>query len=440
MKFLGAVQALAQPELEASFRLLNQTDAFHVVEDAAFRLQALMPPKPEEVTLFRRQDLFDWIVFSVTFVGLVVFDNLVLFGKYGGNMRFSKALSYAAFWLLCAAAFNGYVYWSRGADAAFDWGTGYLLEWMLSVDNLFVFRSIFLIFHTPSSHKHKPLFWGICGAIVFRMIFFVVGEVMMHAFWATHFFLGFFLIYTGYKILGIDDDDEDEPNQNPLFLWIIKRIKLVDAYSPEPRFVLKVAVDEKTQEPVLPDWTPPMMPKDHDPKACADPTQGRDLVFRTYATRLLLVVICLELTDVLFAVDSVSAIIAQIPDLFLAYTACVFAMLGLRATFFAVDELVKLFTLLPYAVSVILIFIGAKLVLRGVIHIPAEVMCMTLIGVLSVSIIASVIYDRFYPKGEEKEGEGKEADEKVKASDSQLIEGEANSLQKAVKAEDTDAS
>ncbi|CAJ1415919.1 unnamed protein product [Effrenium voratum] len=127
-----------------------------------------------------------------------------------------------------------------------------------------------------------------------------------------------------------------------------------------PKFLASVALDEKTKEPVLPDWSPPMLPQDYE--AGGDVTKGRDMVFGTYATRLVLVVLCLELTDVAFAVDSVSAIIAQIPDLFLAYTACVFAMLGLRATFFAVDELVKLFTLLPYAVSVILIFIGTKLV------------------------------------------------------------------------------
>ncbi|CAE7773757.1 unnamed protein product, partial [Symbiodinium sp. CCMP2456] len=153
----------------------------------------------------------------------------------------------------------------------------------------------------------------------------------------------------------------------------------------------------------------------------------------TYATRLMLVVLCLELTDVIFAVDSISAIVAQIPDLFLAYTACVFAMLGLRATFFAVDELVKLFTLLPYAVSVILIFIGAKLVLRGVIHIPAQVVCMTLFTVLLVSILASVVYDRFRPKDDE-EGKAKDYISPLAAGNA----GNASFFPQ--KAEDTDAS
>jgi tellurite resistance protein TerC len=292
--------------------------------------------------------------------------------------------------------------------------------------------SIFQIFHTPNSHKHKPLLWGICGAIIFRMVFFVVGEVMMHAFWWVHFVLGFFLMYTGYKILGMDDDDEDVPNQNPVFLWLIARIKLIDSYSPEPKFFERVALDASNQEPVLPDWSPAMLPQDYDAEAAGgDPSKGRDLVFRTYATRLVLVVICLELTDIVFAVDSVSAIIAQIPDLYLAYTACVFAMLGLRATFFAVDELVKLFTLLPYAVSVILIFIGAKLVLKGWIHVPAEVVCVILVSVLALSIIASLVWDKFGPKEEEEE---EEAGENTKPG------MEVNAFKaKGLEADDTDA-
>jgi len=131
MQFLGAVEALSVPGREA-LQLLNQSSVFHVAEDAAIRLQGLMPPRPEQaLPLFRHEDLVDWVVFSITFLVLVVFDNLVLFGKYGGNMSFSKALAYSVFWLLCAGGFNGYIFWSRGAEAAFDWGTGYMLEWML---------------------------------------------------------------------------------------------------------------------------------------------------------------------------------------------------------------------------------------------------------------------------------------------------------------------
>lgn len=409
MKFLSAIEEYAvaghHEVLEAILHNVpSQANVWHSVSNAALRFSALMPPKMDDPILLRSEDMMDWTVFTMAFFALILFDHFVLHGPNSGEMGFKRAVQYSFFWLLCAAAFCGYVWWSRGSTAAVDWGTGYLLEWMLSVDNLFVFRSIFVIFHTPSTHKHKPLLWGICGAIVFRMIFFVLGEIMIHTFWWMQVVLGVFLMYTGYKIVGMDEEEEDVPNESPLFQWITRQIKLVDSYSPEPRFIACVAVDANTKEPVLPEWTPQMLPKDYDAAACGgDPTKGRDITFRYCATRLVLVTLCLELTDIAFAVDSVSAIIAQIPDLFLAYTACVFAMLGLRATFFALDELVKLFTLLPYAVSVILVFIGFKLVARGWIHISPEVVCIVLVSVLTGSIIASVIWDRYKPADDDED-------------------------------------
>eukprot|EP00931_Biecheleriopsis_adriatica_P026306 TRINITY_DN16010_c0_g1_i1.p1 TRINITY_DN16010_c0_g1~~TRINITY_DN16010_c0_g1_i1.p1 ORF type:complete len:443 (+),score=110.19 TRINITY_DN16010_c0_g1_i1:97-1425(+) len=419
-----------------SRQLPSEEAAWKLLTNVAERVQSYIPPKEDEViVMFRAEDTTDWIVFAACFLFLVVFDNLVLNGNGEELMSFRRAVMYSIFWLFCAASFCGYVFFSRGGEAAFDWGTGYILEWMLSVDNLFVFRSIFLIFHTPNTHKHKPLLWGICGAIVFRMIFFVVGEVMMRFFKWTHFVLGIFLMYTGWKILGADEDDEGSPNENPAFLWIAKQIKLVDAYSPTPKFLEKVALDSKTQEPILPDWTPAVLPKDYDSESCGgDPSKGRDLIFRTHATRLVLVVLCLELTDILFAVDSVSAIIAQVPDMYLAYTACVFAMLGLRATFFAVDELVKLFTLLPYAVSAILIFIGAKLVMKHWIHIPPSVVCSILVGVLAISMLASVIFDRY--SGEKEESEPEE--EKSKKDESPVESNADLGTMVDLHAEDTD--
>merc|ERR550532_2867427 len=136
-------------------------------------------------------------------------------------------------------------------------------------------------------------------------------------------------------------------------------------------------------------------PPDSEDEECAAPTPGSTSgrPKRLVATRLTLVTICFEITDVIFAVDSVSAIVAQIPDLFLAYTACVFAMLGLRATFFVVDELVNLFTFLPYAVAGILVFIGIKLMLKHWIHIPPELVCCILVSTLVLSILASIVYD-----------------------------------------------
>lgn len=382
---------------------------------------------PDDYKLLRDEDYDNWLIFFVVFFVLIIFDNLVLHRKQE-TPSFGVACLYSLFWVLCAAAFCVYVFYTRGAEDAFDWWTGYMLEWMLSVDNLFVFRSIFCLFKTPDDQKHKPLFWGIVGAVIFRMAFFVVEELLLHSFHWMHFVLGAFLIYTGVKIIFVDDEDEINAEQHPMFLAVTRYVPFVDAYSPNIRFICRVPELKSTGEVYLPDWIPPKLPSrppspcvslNPSPEASPSPSPPRspryqtepaprqtlgpdsitaplpeDLVYRYRFTRLFVVVLCLEVTDIIFAVDSVSAIVAQIPDLFLAYTACVFAMLGLRATFFVVDGLVKLFFLLNYAVSGILIFLGVKLLVRAYIHIPPEIVCLVLVTTLSASIFGSIIINK----------------------------------------------
>jgi len=343
---------------------------------------------PDGYRLLREEDTVAWVVFFVLFFILLIFDNFILH-NHEEALTFGRASAYTVFWLMCAAGFNVYVYHVRGKEDAFAWGTGYLLEWMLSVDNLFVFRSVFLAFGTPDDQKHKPLFWGIVGAIIFRMIFFVIEEVLLHSFAFMHFLLGVFLVYTGIKILTMDEDEEVSPEDNVVIQKITEWVPFVNAYAPTPKFFARI----------------PARGMNGTPRIEALDEMGRPPM---KATRLLLVVVCLELTDVVFAVDSVSAIVAQIPDLFLAYTACVFAMLGLRATFFVVDELVKLFSLLSYAVAAILIFIGIKLCLKGWVHIEPSVVCCILVSTLALSMIASVLWDKCGPKEEEDDEKAKE--------------------------------
>lgn len=344
-----------------------------------------------------------------------------------------------------------YVYHSRGLDDAIDWGTGYLLEWMLSIDNLFVFHRVFAVFHTPDEQKHKPLFYGIVGAIFFRMIFFMIEEFLIRHITWMHFIFGAFLIYTGIKAVG--DDEDDSPKQGHVYQFLERHIYFVDQYDENGSFFCKVQVNAETGE-VVPQVEPhqkrvsvatPRWPsgvkdnlstsaKEDEEAAAFEPARSMSfpagaispspmaprsqfsfgvpptlspaiestgsggstevqVVERWRATRLVLVVVCLELTDLVFAVDSVSAIIAQIPDLYLAYTACVFAMLGLRALYFAIDELVKLFSLLQYGVAAILIFLGVKLIMRSWFHIPPLVVCGILLTTLAISIIASLVKD-----------------------------------------------
>eukprot|EP00928_Gymnodinium_smaydae_P064772 TRINITY_DN48035_c0_g1_i1.p1 TRINITY_DN48035_c0_g1~~TRINITY_DN48035_c0_g1_i1.p1 ORF type:complete len:440 (-),score=82.79 TRINITY_DN48035_c0_g1_i1:37-1326(-) len=367
---------------------------------------------PEEYTLLRKEDIPSWILFFVVFFVLLFIDNCVMHSK-NTVLTFRRAGLYTLFWILVAGAFNVYIYFTRGYEDAFEWGTGYLLEWMLSVDNLFVFRSIFLLFKTPDNQKHKPLFWGIVGAIFFRMGFFVVEELLLyHVSW-MYFVLGVFLVYTGVKIVAVEEEDADDFD-GPMMRMITHFVPLVDTYAPNALFFAQVRVDKETGDIVAPSWAnraPPASAEEAanwraTPRGTSKQSQhgGEECdssILQWRMTRLCLVVVCLELSDIVFAIDSVSAIVAQIPDLFLAYTACVFAMLGLRATFFFVDELVKLFSLLSYAVAFILVFLGVKLMLKPWIHIAPGIVCGILVSTLALSLVGSLILEQF--KGDEKE-------------------------------------
>jgi tellurite resistance protein TerC len=280
--------------------------------------------------------------------------------------------------------------------------TGYLLEWMLSFDNLFVFHLIFQSYACPDELKHKPLFWGICGAVFFRLTFLFIGEWLMHAMFLAHVLFGAFLVYTGFKAATSDDEEDDDPSQNPIVQFLSRRTPFVGAYDAKGSFFVKVPVNEHGQA-MMPSMNGGRLePIDNgevqgygtvDFGSAQSNTNTERTQWR--ATMLFLVVVCLEVSDILFAVDSVSAIVAQVPDLFLAYTSAVFAMLGLRATFFVVDELVKLFTLLKYGVAAVLMFIGFKLMFSRLIHVPASIVFILLFSILAGSMVSSVIYERY---------------------------------------------
>lgn len=404
----GRVPAPQAPsQLQLAFHKASEYSTVFTAYGAAFLESNATDPGeglPENYKLVSERDYDSWYVFIVVFIVLIVFDNLWLH-RSEEPITFGTAVLYSLFWVGCAALFCVYVYFARSPEDAYQWWVGYLLEWMLSVDNLFVFQSIFKVMGTPDDQKHKPLFWGIIGAVFFRMAFFVVEELLLHSFAWTHFVLGIFLVYTGIKVLQTDDEDAPIVTDHPVVQGCIRCFPFVDMYAPTAKFFAVLPVDRRTKEVIIPDsWNvPSRQPSEDAPEAGAavePPAESgeREVVHRLYATRLFLVVIVLEATDILFAVDSVSAIVAQIPDLFLAYTACVFAMLGLRATFFVVDELVRLFFLLSYAVAGVLVFLGLKLMLRTWIHIPSSAVCVVIVGVVSLSVIASVVYRTIYPE------------------------------------------
>eukprot|EP00747_Dinoflagellata_sp_TGD_P134366 gnl/TRDRNA2_/TRDRNA2_175313_c0_seq23.p1 gnl/TRDRNA2_/TRDRNA2_175313_c0~~gnl/TRDRNA2_/TRDRNA2_175313_c0_seq23.p1 ORF type:complete len:452 (+),score=123.16 gnl/TRDRNA2_/TRDRNA2_175313_c0_seq23:92-1447(+) len=393
--------------------------------------------KDKGYTLFRKEDWLAWVIFTVVFFILIIFDNVIL-NRNPKALTITRAVLYSLFWVLLAGCFCTWVYFWFGPPQAFMWASGYMLEWMLSFDNLFVFHMIFSVYGTPNRLKHKPLFWGICGAVFFRLVFIFVGEYLMHTMFFMRFVFGGFLIYTGVKTALTEDDDED-PSQHPAVQFLQARVPFVSAYDTHGAFFVRVKVDERG-EPILPEPVHRSSENDslvegeeghdepdkkkvdtYDFAAALEDDNGRSKTEKR-ATMLFLVVVCLEISDILFAVDSVSAIVAAVNDLFLAYTSAVFAMLGLRATFFIIDVLVSLFSLLKYGVAIVLIFIGIKLIIGKWYHIHPMIVCLVLFGAIGGSMLASYIKEKYWPEEEEEkdEKEGKKLDPELQEHISNL--------------------
>lgn len=384
---------------------VDRHDVGMVLEEGFSAGWAAAFTKDEHYTLFRWQDWPAWVIFTSVFSVLIFFDNFVL-NRNPNSLTIKTAVAYTLFWVFVACCFCGWVAWWYTPSSAFMWMNGYLLEWMLSFDNLFVFHLIFAAYATPRNLKHRPLFYGIAGAVFFRLIFIFVGEYLMHAFAFMHLIFGAFLIYTGIKTVTGDDEDED-PSQQPVVLWLQRNVPFVNVYGSQGEFFVRCPVKENG-EPDIPEdaiVTPEATENDPLVEDGEEEQQKVDVVdftrlsstsqrSETRATMLFLVCFALNFCDLLFAVDSVSAIVAAVNDLFLAYTSAVFAMLGMRAIFFLIDILVHMFSLLKYGVAFILVFVGVKLIVGRFYHIPASIVCVVLMGALGGSMVASVIQDK----------------------------------------------
>jgi tellurite resistance protein TerC len=376
----------------------------------------------EEYVLFHEKDTYAWLIFLAVFVLLITFDNLVL-QRNQKVLSFGRACSYAVFWLFCGVCWNVFVFYHRGWNAALSWSTGYLLEWMLSMDCLFFFHIIFKLFGTPDHLKHIPLFWGIVMAIFFRMFFFLIEEVLMHSFVWTHVVFGLFLVYTGIKSATISDDDFD-PRESAVFVFLCKYIRLVNMYADNGHLFVLAKVDPNTGEAIPPEgMIPPgnvKEAKDVDPEKAklfaavegygtkgVTGTSEQEAAgeYHWHGTLLVLVVLCILITDLIFAVDSVSAVVAEVPDLFLAYTASVFAVLNLRAMFFVTDQLIHMFVLLKYGIASILCIIGVKLMLKEWLHISALVMIGILVSIVTLCILGSLLLNKYQSNRERNSGE-----------------------------------
>ena len=295
-----------------------------------------------------------WVVFGVLVVVILTLD-LGVFHRKAHVVDVKEALKWSAIWIALALLFNLGIYFVLGFDSAMKFFTGYLIEESLSVDNLFVFMVIFSYFSVPSTYRHRVLFWGILGALIMRAIFIATGLVIVERLHWVIYLFGAFLVYTGIRIAS-GKEREIHPERNPVLRLFRKFMPITRKYH-GAKFLFK--------------------------------KRGRYL-----ATPLFFVLVVIETTDIVFAVDSIPAVLAVTLDPFIVYTSNVFAILGLRALYFALAGVMQRLHYLHYGLSVILVFLGAKMLSSYFYEIPVGTSLAVVAGVLIVSVVVSL----FRPK------------------------------------------
>src|SRR5512134_2139082 len=284
-----------------------------------------------------------WLGFSVLVVALLVLDLGVL-NRRSHVLSFKEAMSWSAGLIAFALLFGLFILWREGTQPALEYYTGYLIELSLSVDNLFVFILIFTYFGVPAEAQPKVLKWGILGAIVMRLIMIALGALLLDRFEWIIFVFGGILILTGIRML-VQTDERIEPEKNPVVRLARRVLPFTNAYDGTRFFT-------------------------------------RSGTGRVLATPLLLVVLVVEWSDLVFAIDSIPAIFAVTRDPFLVYSSNVFAILGLRALFFVLAGMMDRFEYLKPGVATILIFVGLKMVLNGYFHMPIGISLSVVVTIL----------------------------------------------------------
>ncbi len=293
-----------------------------------------------------------WVGFNLFVLGMLALD-LGVFHRKAHEVHFKEAVTWTAVWVFLAMIFNVIIYLWRGEQVAMQFLTGYVIEKSLSVDNIFVFLIIFSYFKVPAKYQHEVLFWGILGALVMRIIFIMLGVALIHKFHWMIYVFGGFLIFTGIK-MALEKEKELHPEKNPVLRMFKKIMPVTESYEGAKFFVKRAG--------------------------------------RVFATPLFVVLLIVETTDVIFAVDSIPAVLAITSDPFIVYTSNVFAILGLRSLFFALCGFMKMFHLLHYGLAFILIFVGTKMAITDIFKIPIAVSLLVILAALTVSVVASLIW------------------------------------------------
>jgi len=291
-----------------------------------------------------------WIIFNA-FVLMMLALDLGVFHRNIHEVSVKEALTWTFVWIFLALVYNLIIYFWRGQQQALEFITGYLVEKALSVDNIFVFIMIFTYFQIPARYQHKVLFWGIIGALIMRVIFIFAGVALLEKFHYTIFIFGALLVLTGTKMFNHSNSKIDY-DKNPVVKFFKKFIPVTQTLH-EDKFFTRA--------------------------------DGRK-----FATPLFLVLILIETTDLIFAVDSIPAILAITQDKFIVYTSNVFAILGLRSLYFALAGIIHRFWLLNYGLAIVLVFVGIKMILTDFYKIPIEWSLLFIATTIAASVFLSL--------------------------------------------------
>jgi tellurite resistance protein TerC len=291
-----------------------------------------------------------WVGFNA-FVLIMLALDLGVFHRKSHEVTVKEALTWTGVWITLALAFNVFIYYYFNEELAVQFLTGYLIEKSLSIDNIFVIILIFSYFQVPLSYQHKVLFLGILGALVMRVIFIFAGIELIHRFHWLIYIFGGFLIVTGIRML-FSDETKIDPEKNFFVRMVRKIIPVTNEYDGD-KFFTRV--------------------------------NGA-----LWATPLFLALIVVEGTDLIFAVDSIPAILAISDEPFIVYTSNAFAILGLRSLYFALAGIEKYFKYLKYGLAVILVFVGTKMAIADLFKIPVEISLLVIAVILGTSMLASV--------------------------------------------------
>jgi len=295
-----------------------------------------------------------WVGFNAFILAMLALD-LGVFHRRSHEVSVKEATIWSAVWVTLAMVFNAGVFYFRGAEQGIQFFTGYLIEKSLSVDNIFVFALIFGFFAVPKAYQHRVLFWGILGALVMRAIFIAAGAALLTRFHFIIYVFGAFLLFTGIK-MAIYRNQEMHPEHNPVLKLVRRLVPVTNDYQ-EDRFWVR-----------------------HNGKLLATP--------------LFLVLVLVETTDLIFAVDSIPAIFAVTKDPFLVYTSNVFAILGLRSLYFLLAGVMDKFVYLKLGLSAVLVFVGAKMLLTEIYKIPAMASLLVVLSILGAAVVASLLKNR----------------------------------------------